>query len=943
MPVQRLFLGWDRPALPEAAGWLLGRSDSGDLSSLLVVVPGSRVGRLLLSMLAERVREGGGQAAAGLSPPTILTPGNLGAALLGVGRSAGDPAGGVSRRVAWMSAIAAEDPASLAVLTRCPPGVSDPRGLAGLAGLLEMWAAEIGPAGYRLGEVARIGEALPDFADADRWLVAGSIQDRYEGILAERGLHDADLALLGALADPDQSRHGPMAAYEVVLVGVSELSRVAREALARAAAVTSLVPAPESEADRFDEFGCVIPEAWAGAHVPIGSDRVMIAEGPSDQAMAVLDAIAGLGGRFSAEQIVVGAPDAELAACVESAGHRVGVEFRSSAGTPLVRSAVCRFLAAAAAYIRSGSFDDLAALARHPDVERMLAGRIGDGGVRGGERWLGAMDRFRVDRLPDSGPWPDGGDRESQVSRRVREAVVELLGPLASGERRTAGAWGPEILAGLSRLYRGRVLRRDSASHEPLIRACDRVREAALDLCRAPAVELGAAEAIDLLLDVLAVQSLAPLPSRESIEVLGWLELPLDPAPVAVVTGLNEGVIPSRPGSVPMLPESLRSRLGVPTSAMRLARDAFLLTVVVRSRPHSVLVAGRRSSDGDPLPASRLLFSVPDGEAVERLGVVVGLRREPARARVRSSGRGVAGAAMARMPVLPYDLPASLPVTAFGMYLRSPYTFYLRHVARVRPVAAAPPELGPSVFGTLAHRVFARFAEVDAASSDASGVVAGALCDLLSAVARDLYGARPRPIVSLQIEALRGRLGVLAEHQARRAGSGWRILRTEWSDAAEGAALMVDGVPMGLRGSIDRIDRHEGGGLAILDYKAGEAPGTADEAHRAGRAGDRRWIDLQLPLYRHLARSLAGSAPMTLGYIRVGAEPDEIGFDEAGWSEGELESADAAAFDVVRRIRRGEFRDPGVVPGDRVIEALCASGIDGGVDGAPGSVAGGVA
>ena len=107
-----------------------------------------------------------------------------------------------------MSAIAAEDPASLAVLTRCPPGVSDPRGLAGLAGLLEMWAAEIGPAGYRLGEVARIGEALPDFADADRWLGAGSIQDRYEGILAERGLHDADLALPGALADPDQAGTG---------------------------------------------------------------------------------------------------------------------------------------------------------------------------------------------------------------------------------------------------------------------------------------------------------------------------------------------------------------------------------------------------------------------------------------------------------------------------------------------------------------------------------------------------------------------------------------------------------------------------------------------------------------------------------------------------------------------------------------------------------------
>ena len=74
-------------------------------------------------------------------------------------------------------------------------------------------------------------------------------------------------------------------------------------------------------------------------------------------------------------------------------------------------------------------------------------------------------------------------------------------------------------------------------------------------------LECGAGEAIATLLEVVGDQALATGAAREAIESLGWLELALDPAPVAVVTGFNEGFVPRAAGVEPMMPEVLRLSL----------------------------------------------------------------------------------------------------------------------------------------------------------------------------------------------------------------------------------------------------------------------------------------------------------------------------------------------------------------------------------------------
>src|SRR5690606_19894233 len=77
--------------------------------------------------------------------------------------------------------------------------------------------------------------------------------------------------------------------------------------------VTSLILAPETLADRFDELGCLLPAAWAAANVPIRDDQIARVDGPADQAEEVTRWLASLGGRYRADQITIALPDEGLA------------------------------------------------------------------------------------------------------------------------------------------------------------------------------------------------------------------------------------------------------------------------------------------------------------------------------------------------------------------------------------------------------------------------------------------------------------------------------------------------------------------------------------------------------------------------------------------------------------------------------------------------------
>ena len=70
-----------------------------------------------------------------------------------------------------------------------------------------------------------------------------------------------------------------------------------------------------------------------------------------------------------------------------------------------------------------------------------------------------------------------------------------------------------------------------------------------------------------------------------------------------------------------------------------------------------------------------------------------------------------------------------------------------------------------------------------------------------------------------------------------------------------------------------------------------------------------------MPLYRHLAQGVPGvSAEPKLGYIVMPSEVSKTDALIANWTEEELEGADEAAREVVRRVRKRIFGPPAELP-----------------------------
>jgi hypothetical protein len=171
-------------------------------------------------------------------------------------------------------------------------------------------------------------------------------------------------------------------------------------------------------------------------------------------------------------------------------------------------------------------------------------------------------------------------------------------------------------------------------------------------------------------------------------------------------------------------------------------------------------------------------------------------------------------------------------------------------------------------------------------------------------------GSAPRVTVRLQLEQLRRRLRSFAGWQAKQARAGWTIV-PEHTESRVEATLDVDGAPFVITGRIDRVDRHAVAGLRLLDYKSAEQAVTPEQAHRGGKRGERRWIDLQLPLYELMLRQRGLGGALALGFVNLGQRLSADPLALAEWSAADLADAMATARDVARSIRARRFWPPG--------------------------------
>jgi len=906
MPITRRFIDWQQPALVAVVSDLIAKSQVMgfcDLSHMTVVFPGQRAARRFLELLAGRTQNRN-------VPPQVITVGDLPERLYQPQKPFADE---LTQRLAWKQALK-NLPAEL--VSRVIPHPPEERSVDAWLHIGEMLAGlhrELSADRLRFSDVLQRTEANPAFTERERWQALSEIQVEYLRILDGLNLWDQQTARLVAIEQREcQARQ------QIVLVGTVDMNQTLREMLDQVAdQVTVYIHAPSELRWQFDPHGCLEPRHWINRPIELLPGQMVLADKPVDQAHAIVTQLSTLQGKLRVDEITIGLADDSLVSTTQRVLSQSGVSTRWVAGQACRDSPVAHLLRGLVAYLETRQAQQFAALVRHPDVSAWLTQLGAD------SQWMIALDKYISEHLPTAlGHWLGLPERSEPV-RLAYEMVEASIAPLLEPAR-LAGEWTEPLVAWLLNLYSHREFDPDIPADAAALDAFERfyrALEALKNLPESLAPAVNAAQALRLALEQVERQMIPPPQNADAIELLGWLELPLDDAQELIVAGFNEGSVPSSLNADLFLPNSLRTQLGMTDNNRRLARDVYALSAVLHSRRRVTLIAGRMDPRGDALRPSRLWFATDPETIAQRVLSFYGEAptREPTPRGVGFSPRE-SEPAWAETHAMEVDnsprptrlvvprpdperaLEGPIPVTGFSAYLASPYRFYLRNVLKLRTLDDDVEELDARDFGTLLHGVLKGFGLSEWKNSRDEAAIARYLDQQLEVSADLLYGGDPLFSVQIQIEQARDRLKAFATWQARRALDGWEIIFIE--KGGDTTLTLDDGRSVQIHGQIDRIDRHRGDHTwAILDYKTGEQRKSPRDVHIAKG----HWVDLQLPLYRLLAEPHGVTGDVQLGYISIPRDNDRLECLLAEWSKDELREAEAVARQTASRILDRQF------------------------------------
>lgn len=910
MPTTRHFLDWNTPVTQGVSDFLLPDTIEPliDFSSTITVVPTRQAGRRLSEALVRRCAEHG----ASLLSSRIVTP----AFFLQPEHPDPEEADAMTVKIAWAHVLEASDANSYPGMF--PPGLlqEDPEWAAQTGDLIQRLRQTLSDGAMRIADVIQTcGTSLPE---PERWHDLQRLEQAYLEKLASLERQDPVINRI----DKSGTHRLPESVDRIVLAVVPDPSELLVRAISRTGHdVDILVHARHEDADRFDDWGRPLPEAWISAaiDIPDPEKNILLTGSPADQADAVTSILSD--GDFSIDDSALGVPDDAVAPFIESELEKYDITAFDPADQEVRDHPVYGLLDAFSALIIEGNYRDLARILRHPDLLARLSAAPEDAEATLTPRdILESLDTFQNECLPvdfdDVLRAMNAGRGERYPALRTAVRFLdEHLTAIRKSDAESA------LRAFLRDIYSVRTLGNAEidGEFETVATKCE---HALRELAEAPLAENGdPALPLRLFLHRLGEESYHRARHESQLDLEGWIELPWNDAPQMIITGLNEGIIPDGRVSDIFLPDSLRQQLSLRDDARRLARDAYVLSSCIQARQSEgrvILIAGKTSSTGDPLKPSRLLFRCPDACLAERAATLFG----PAESTRPNTPATIA---FKLDSALPEDLPStatdisSLSVTEFRDYLACPFRFYLSHVLDMEHQDDEKTDLDALDFGNLVHDALHQMAGCDVWHCGNEDQLSAFLSDCAERwILAHYEGARALP-VRIALDAARQRLGAAARVQVALVNEGWQI---EASEVKYRLSLN----DLEITGKVDRLDRHaKTGRLRIIDYKSSDNESTPEEAHlRPAHAGAaaysvvslgkkvKRWIDLQLPLYRHLVSDAEDTTHgVDLAYFNLPKAVSDTGLKLwDGFPDTLQDSALACAAAVIDEIRKQQFWPP---------------------------------
>jgi ATP-dependent helicase/nuclease subunit B len=587
-------------------------------------------------------------------------------------------------------------------------------------------------------------------------------------------------------------------------------------------------------------------------------------------------------------------PDRGLARRVAAELRRFQIEIDDSAGLPLSTTPPGAFLRLIPAAIEARFAPaPLLALLKHP---------LSSGGMeRGRFRALARLLERKVLRGPRPGTGFAGilstlGERDEKALSAGERAQLErwiadleqlfepfaaalaseeaTLSELAAAHARVAEALAAtDLEPGAYKLWAGEAGEQAASFIEELIEAEGAGR-----------VAIGGGHYARLFDELMIGRVVRPVHGRHPrLAIWGPLEARLQRADRMILGGLNEGVWPADPPNDPWLGRPMRTKFGLASPERRIGLAAHDFQQGFAA-PEIFLTRADRM-EGAPTVPSRWLRHV---EAVTKL-----LRPEN---HAEQSSWLAWQAALDRptayvaiqppAPRPPVEArPRSLAVTRIEQWMRDPYGLYARHILRLKKLDPLDADPGAAERGQFIHEALDRFVQAypDHLPPDAAA--------RLIEIGRAVFGP-----------AL-GQPGVWAfwwprfETIARWFAAEERRRRVDLAGIATelGGRIEIQG-PAGafeVAAKADRVERRQGGGIVLIDYKTGGLPQAGEIA--AGLAP-------QLPLEGLIATSggftgIPADTVAALEFWRLsGGDPP----GEVKAAKADLDAARAGLEELVR-------------------------------------------
>jgi probable DNA repair protein len=436
-----------------------------------------------------------------------------------------------------------------------------------------------------------------------------------------------------------------------------------------------------------------------------------------------------------------------------------------------------------------------------------------------------------------AGACADSPARRAPPCRHLESRLAAAASLKPPGRNAAPAAWAAHFAARLAAAGFPGERGLDSAEHQALLKWHEALaRLGALGVV-APAMAAQAARRH--LRQACEDTVFQPESGEAPVQVLGLLESVGLDFDALWVTGLTDDAWPQSPRPNPFLPVSLQRKAGIPQASAEasLELDRRITQAWAGAAPEVVFSHGLQDEER-ALGASPLLAHFPQA-APDALAVPAYPGRREA---LFAAGRGAAawdgrddGAAP---PV--GDRAARGGTAILADQAACPFRAFARHRLRAEALGKVEPGLDASERGQLLHFVMARaWREL---GSHAALVALGP--EPLRELVADAARAAVARFRAERPGRLEGRFARLEQERLARIALDWLAIdrgREPFAVVQREDELAIEAGGLAFRGRVDRIDRLEAGGLAVIDYKTG-SPSVA------GWLGERP-DDPQLPLY----------------------------------------------------------------------------------------------